>query len=101
MSLPTVPYESFAMKSIPESVTTGISGKRVTSQVWEIHDRGYLGIGSMWQGCGSCGVSVAGRCPARSVPGGRRTGQGHRDVILRALQCPQDHIAGVNGPWPG
>jgi hypothetical protein len=59
------------------------------------------GNAPMPHGCGSSGVSAAGRGPARHVPGGRRAGRGHRDVILRALQRPQNHIAGVSGPWPG
>jgi hypothetical protein len=40
-------------------------------------------------GCGSSGV------------GGGPVGRGRRDVILRALQRPQYHIAGVSGARPG
>ena len=39
-----------------------------------------------------------GPVPGRHAPGGRRAGQGHRDVMVRALQRPQVHFAGVSGP---
>jgi hypothetical protein len=56
---------------------------------------------AMSLGCGSAGVSVAGRCPACRAPGGRRAARGRRDVTAWALPRPQLHIAGVSGPRPG
>jgi len=46
-------------------------------------------------------VSAAARCLVRHVPGGRVVGRGRRDVMLRALQRPQIHIAGAGGPRRG